>query len=161
MRECATCEMSLFPARFVLPRASSNWWRTGSLGVKGKDGSQPGLWSKGPVDEFYHPVAVSALSLARAGWTVFRYPGVIKNILHLIYTQLVKHDIVIGMQYNSRLLLRCYVFTARWGRAVPDTSLRFMLYFKHWVKPLEKWPCTPLVLHIEEGSTIRKGGLSV
>lgn len=54
--------------------------------------------------EFYRPTTVSAQSLTRTGWPIFSYPGVIKNVLHLIYTRLAKHDIIIGMHYNSRLL---------------------------------------------------------
>lgn len=66
-------------------------------------------WSKGPLVEFYHPTAVSAQSLTRAGWPIFRHPGVIKNVLRLIYTRLVEHDIIIGMHYHSRLLSACCV----------------------------------------------------
>lgn len=94
-------------AHHALSSANSNWTSTGSLSEK-EDGSRPGLCSKGPVVEFYHPTAVSAQSLTRAGWPIFHYPGVIKNVLRLIYTRLVQHDIIIGMHYNSRLLwLRC------------------------------------------------------
>lgn len=62
------------------------------------------LWSKGPLVEFYHPTAVSAQSLTGAGWPIFSHPGVIKNVLRLIYTRLLEHDIIIGMHYHSRLL---------------------------------------------------------
>lgn len=92
-----------FPPWFVLSSANSNWTGAGSLSEE-EDGSQPGLWSKGPVVEFYRPAAVSAQSLTRKGWPIFSYPGVIKNVLRLIYTRLVQHDIIIGMHYNSRLL---------------------------------------------------------
>lgn len=56
------------------------------------------------MGEFYHLSTVSAQSVATTGWPMLGYPGVIKNVLCLIYTQLLKHDIIIGMHYNSRLL---------------------------------------------------------
>lgn len=109
-----------FPACFVLASANSNWTSTGSLS-EGEDRSQLGLWSKGPVVEFYHPTAVLAQSLTRAGWPIFSYPGVIKNVFRLIYTRLVKHDIIIGIHYNSRLLWVCCVLeqaNGRWSKAI-------------------------------------------
>lgn len=58
----------------------------------------------GIVVEFYHLSTVSAQSLTSKEWPMLGYPEVIKNVLCLIYTQLLKHDIIIGMHYNSRLL---------------------------------------------------------
>lgn len=119
-----------FPHCFVLYSANSNWTGTGSLS-EGEDGSQPGLWSKGPVVEFYHPTTVSAQSLTRAGWPIFSYPGVIKNVLRLIYTRLLRHDIIIGMHYNSRLLWVCYVLEqaiVRWWKPIRVLWYQTLVY---------------------------------
>lgn len=158
-RERSVWNVSVSPHCLVLSSANSNWTGTGSLS-EGEDGSKPGLWSKGPVVEFYHPDAVSAQSLTRAGWPIFSYLGVIKNVLRLIYTRLLRHDIIIAMHYNSRLLwFWCVLEQAilRWWKpirvfVIPNTGLsqpkeKAQLSSVHYVilfTPLEMWPETSL-----------------
>lgn len=72
-------------------------------------GTKAGLWSKRPCGEILSPwCSISGEVSPKAGWPIFSYPGVIKNLLHLNYARLLELDIITRMHYNSRLLkARC------------------------------------------------------
>lgn len=71
--------------------------------------TKAGLWSKGPCGWILSLWrSISGEVSPKAGWPIFSYPGVIKNLLHLNYARLLELDIITGMHYNSRLLqARC------------------------------------------------------